>query len=286
MTRYIGAVASICFSSFLLPSGALAQSDEIRIAANLTTIIEATVSSIALINDRAPNSTVSDFAWSSSFNSSHWSFEGAGNINRDYLAFNMQGHLWGSGDNESFGVTYSGFGGLGEEAIYITGRTDWIYDPEVSDYTRMDFRQVTKFGDNSWWGYVVGGEVIFGGAIGAGSAIAGAAAATGGLALGVSAWIGAGGALAGSSALVSLSDTVQSLVETDEAPATPSPPARPPLPQPDEELLPRTGSTLTAIAQDGRMFGSGPDGIYALSGTFSLSDGTASGSIIEASSLR
>lgn len=271
----------ITFSLSIMGVAATAQ-DRARSAANLTTITEAALSSISLVSTHVQNKDFSDFSWSANLSERNWIFNGQGKLDGREIKFTMSGYLWGM-DKEDWNITYSGLGNLGDESIFISGRSDWILDNETLDYHDMNFRQVMKFGENSWWASVAGAEVLFGGVIGAGSAIAGASVATGGLALGLAGWIGAGGAVAGSTALISASDTITSHMET-EVPPTPQIPSRPSLPQPNEKLVPRAGKSLTAIADNTEMFGSSPDGIYALVGKYS--DKIAEGNIVKISSLK
>ena len=146
-------------------------STELRKAANLTTIVEAALSAVSLIQDRNIG-RFEALSWSADYSERDWVFRAKGSIDGKDVTLTMVGYLWGQ-DEESWNISYAGQGSLGDEAILISGQADWHFDIEVSGYRHMDFRQVMKFGDNSYWGWVIGAEFIGGGVIGAGAAIAG-----------------------------------------------------------------------------------------------------------------
>ena len=167
-----------------------------------------------------------------------------------------------------------------EEPLVINGTATWVYDKDVNDYRAMDFRQVTKIGGNSFWGWVLGSEIIVGGVVGGVVAVGGSAAATGGLALGLAPWVAAGGAMGGAATLVTISAGAKSLLETNQTPPPPPVPARPNLPPKDgETLAPREGEMLVALSREHTISGSAIDGVHVLNGYYFLEKGSAQGSI-------
>ncbi|SRR5258706_9129162 len=136
-------------------------------------------------------------------------------------------------------------------------------------------------GTNSFWGWVVGSEIIVGGTIGAGAAVAGAAVATGGVALGAAAWIGAGGAVAGSSALVSVRNTIRVIRESGQPVAAPAAPERPAAPSKSEPLKPEKDKVYITMSKDGKIQATRPDGSTVLTGNFDNKSGNAKASVTE-----
>jgi hypothetical protein len=89
----------------------------------------------------------------------------------------------------------------------------------------MTFHNVVKFGENSFWGWVVGSEIIVGGAIGGGAGfVVTSATGPGAVVVGVAAAIG------GANATVALSNAVRTIVESDAPTPPPALPNRPPIP--------------------------------------------------------
>jgi hypothetical protein len=58
----------------------------------------------------------------------------------------------------------------------------------------MDFHLVTKFGDHSYWGWMLGAEIVVGGTVGGAGAVATATIATSSAAVAASPWIALAGA--------------------------------------------------------------------------------------------
>jgi hypothetical protein len=214
---------------------------------------EAAVASSALIQDHSGGSATQDVSWSLKYSERDWTFEAKG----AELEFLITGYLWGQ-DDESWMINYSGLGSVDGEPLRIYGQADWEFDKEASDYRHINFRQVMKFGEHTFWGWVLGTETIVGGTIGAGGALAGAAVATGGVALGAAPWIAAAGAVSGLSALVGTSLAAKSLLDSNEPPPPPPTPQAPAPPAAGSKLVPSEGTILTAVSRDGRIFASGP----------------------------
>ena len=271
-------VLAVAFVFFAFTTHSVYASAELRKGANLTTIVEAALSAASLIQDRNIGS-LETLSWSADYSERDWVFRANGSIDGKDVTLTMVGYLWGQ-DKESWNISYTGLGKLGEEAILISGQADWHFDIEVSDYRYMDFRQVMKFGDNSFWGWVLGAETIGGGIIGAGAAVAGSAIATGGVAVGAAPWIAAGGFAAGAASLIGASAAAKSLLESDNPTPRPLAPERRSPPKAGEKLFPTKGIIYTAVSGDGRIKGSGPDGIFVLSGKYEATKGTANGTII------
>ncbi|MEW7286175.1 hypothetical protein AB2S03_25430, partial [Escherichia coli] len=121
----------ITFSLSIMGVAATAQ-DRARSAANLTTITEAALSSISLVSTHVQNKDFSDFSWSANLSERNWIFNGQGKLDGREIKFTMSGYLWGM-DKEDWNITYSGLGNLGDESIFISGRSDWILDNETLD---------------------------------------------------------------------------------------------------------------------------------------------------------
>lgn len=294
MKRNAAVTALVVSAVIYLPVTATAQESLSR-AANLTAIAEAALSTASLVQDYLDifdGGVLEEIQWSATYTQRHWIFRASGNAGEQTFSFTMVGYLWGDEDQD-WSITYTGLGQLREEPIFISGRSDWILNQEdlSYSYTDMEFRHVVKFGESSYWGWVVGGEAILGGTIGAGGAIAGASLVTGGLALGAAAWIGSAGALTGATALISASDTAKSLISSEELESD-GPPDAPPLPErpllePGVEFEPEEGITVIAIAvpenaplsDAGDIVGHGPGQSYEIMGTFEA--GEASGMMVQ-----
>jgi hypothetical protein len=244
-------------------------------AANLTTMTEATLATVTLVQDRS-GGKFGEMSWSATFSERDWVLTAAGKINDEPFGFTISGYRWG-GDKEDWLVNFAGLGGVQKERLSINGKSIWRYDEKLSDHVAMDFQQVAKFGEHSIWGWVVGSEILIGGTIGAGSAIATAGLATGGVALGASIWIGAGGYAFGSAAMIGVSAGVKELLKSDSPPPAPVPPERPKAPNNGVKLVPEKGTIYTAIARDGTILASSLDGVFIVSGKYDSSG--ASGTI-------
>jgi hypothetical protein len=248
----------------LLSGHAVAQSTaEVRKGLIVATIAETMLASASLTQTHARQS-LREFKWSSRYSDREWSLTGTGSTGNRKITISVSGFIWGD-QGQDLLVTYAGSGMSGDEPILLYGRADWPYDRERKDYLTTDFRHAMKFGKNSFWGWVTGSEIVVGGVVGAGGAVATTTVATGGLALGAAAWIGGAGAVAGSSALVSVSQAVKSLQESNTPVAAPALPPRPEPPAKGEPLKPQDGKIIvvriSAIVDAG--FGVIADGVSA-----------------------
>lgn len=268
------AVFSSCIS-------AASASPEMRKAAILSAMTEAALSSVSLMHDHL-HKDLKNFNWTSTFSDRDMAFRGEGFFGDSSdgvkFSFTLTGYLWGD-DQQDLSLTYSGLGYANDEPIRLNGRSDWAYNKDKSDYMNMDFRHVMKFGKNSYWGWIVGSEIIMGGALGAGGAIAGTAAATGGVALGAALWIGAKGAAEGASALVAVSTLVKTLTESHEPVDQPKQPDRPTPPLKGNPIRLAPDQILTAVSKNGQLLGKGPDKLV-LSGKYDNIGGSAEGGIM------
>lgn len=178
-------------------------------------------------------------------------------------------------NDEDLETSFVGNGAFGPEPIYISGRSAF-FDHSGHSYGRMDFSNMIKIGDNSWWGWIRGTELIVGGAIGA----AGGVVATGATA-GAAVVIGLGAALSGAASAVSISDVAAEYFNTGED-DPPSLPATPSLPDITSETLVANlvddYIIVEASLDTGRLGGSFPQG-SEITGTFDFESGTGSGEI-------
>lgn len=265
---------------FLVLAGSAAEASEnLKRAANLTAIAEASLATVELISDLDVGE-IGRFSWSANYAESEWKLHVEGNVDGSRLEFALVGFLWGHNEGD-WEINYSGSGDLGEEPLLIAGRAKWIFDREKASYSEMDFDQTMKIGENSIWLSIAGAEAIVGGTIGAGGAIVATSVATGGIGFGASLWVGAAGAGAGASALISASGTVKSFIEADQAPP---PLERPPRPNQREngtfEAPESSGFILTAVDISGRIRGTSIDGKLELDGMYKDGSNFASGTII------
>lgn len=275
MGKFIQSFPLVCFL-VAFPAAAFAQS-EIGRAANVMTISEALLAETALVSEHFAESA-DNFTWSANYAERHWVATMNGMMKNQESLLTMTGFLWGD-DGESMTVSYSGMGQIGGEPVLVHGQASWLYDPETEDYQAMDFQHVTRIGENSIWGWVLGAEIVVGGAVGGVVAVGGSSAVTGGLALGAAPWIAAGGAAGGVATFITISTGTKELLEADSAPPPPTPPERPQLPKEGEDIGPSAGRIVVAMTDEGRLTGSAVDGTHVLEGTYSLSEGFAEGII-------
>jgi hypothetical protein len=250
---------------------------ELGKAANLTTMSEAALATIAVLSDRF-GARIEEFSWSVDFTDSEWIAHQNGIVAGKDTAFTMTGFVWGS-DRETLSVNYSGLGHVGGEPLLVNGTAQWLYNKDAHDYQEMNFSQVTKIGSNSFWGWVLGAEVIAGVGGGGLVAVGTAVTATGGMAIGAAPWLAAGGAVGGAVAFVTLSNGVKSLLESKTAPPPPPMPERPSLPKKGEMLALREGHILVVFSEKAEIYGFAIDGVHTLSGNYSFEEGHARGSI-------
>lgn len=254
-------------------------SSEMQRAVILTTMTESALASVSLIQKRL-GGKLQGFSWSATYSDRDLVFSGSGIIGEQKVSFTSSGYLWGE-EKQNLLFSYSGIGYAGKDPLRINGKSDWPFDVKSSDYLTMDFQQAIKLGDNSFWGWVVGSEIIVGGVIGAGGAIATSAVATGGVALGAAIWIGAAGGATVATAFVSASETVKNLTESHEPVAPPPKPDRFKVPTEPGVLKPADGLIYTAISKEGKIQGSGPEQNLVLYGTYDAKNGKASGYVKE-----
>lgn len=267
MKHFMSILALTLVLATVAPHGVHA-SPESRVAANLLTMAEATLSAVSLILDHT-DGKLQEFSWTANYSERDWLIRARGIIDGEPIGFTLLGYLWGQ-DKEDWVVQYSGLGTRGKqrEPVRLNGKAEWHFDKEISDYREMDFYLVVKFGDNSFWAWVLGAEVISGAIIGG----AGGLVTTGGIGLVV-------GALGGATAAASISSSAKSMLKSDRPVDSPEPPKRPDPPQKDERLGPKAGQILVAVAPDGRIWGSGPNGTHVLSGKYNSQDRSAAGSV-------
>lgn len=251
------AVACLLLAATLSPLQAQ-EVPRLREMVILTTISEAVLATHSLVQARAEGN-FEILSWNATYTEREWLLEAQGKTSAQDFKLTMTGYLWGA-EGTSWTVAFSGLGRLGEEAVQIHGQAEWTYDPKLSDYRDMDFRQVAKFGSNTFWGWVLGSEIVIGGAIGA----------TGGLVAGPAGSIG--GAIVIGSAAVGLSSGAKYLLESDEPVDPPEPPKRPVPPKEGEDLR---ADIMTAVFPNGEIQGTGLDGV-TLNGKFTK-DGYAEG---------
>lgn len=262
---------------FLGSTSAVNASPEFRKAAILSTMTEAALSTLSLMQDHL-GGDVQGFSWSATYSSRDFTFYGRGVIGKQKVSFAMSGYIWGN-DKQDLLITYSGTGESDKERISLNGRADLPFDKDNVDHMTMDFSQVMKFGENSHWGWVKGSEILIGGTLGAGAALTIAGASTGGVALIGSLSIGGMGAATGADLFLSLSKSVVSpLTESHEPVDPPSQPERPSSPGEDNPIKLAPGQILTAVFKDGRLSGYGPSEI-TLSGLYDKQRNYAKGEI-------
>ncbi|WP_195820663.1 hypothetical protein [Roseobacter sp. MH60115] len=276
MKHFLSCLLILSASLFLRPHVAMA-SPELRKAANVMVMAEALLAETSLLSERF-GENIEELVWSASFSERQWVVNISSVVNGQEANMTMTGYAWGD-DDETIAINYSGLGRVGAEPVLMHGQAVWLYDPEAQDYQSMDFHHVTRIGENSIWGWVLGAEIIVGSLGGSALAVGTSAAATGGLALGAAPWIAAGGAAKGAAGLVTFSAAASVLLEADEAPEPPPTPTRPSLPRSNEELLPERGNIIVALSGDGQLTGSASDGTHFLNGSYNWNEGSANGSI-------
>jgi hypothetical protein len=252
MTRDLSVAVGTVLLLFYFGFAAYA-SPEFRKAANLMTTSEAALATMAIVSQRF-DTRIEELSWSVEFAEREWVAQLRGNVNNKESQITITGYVWG-GDNETLSINYSGLGNVGGEPLLINGTAKWLYNNEAQDYQGMDFQQVTKIGQNSFWGWVVGAEIIVGGT--AGGVVAVGVAAT----------------------LVTISTGAKDLLASDTAPPPPAMPARPNPPKEGDTLSPREGEILVALSTESTISGTAVDGVHVLTGSYSIEKGSAQGSI-------
>lgn len=161
---------------------------------------------------------------------------------------NYHGYRWGQ-NNTDWTINYFANGNLTETPIMVSGMALWVYNDKLSTHGSMEFSQVTKVGENSWWHFTRGAELILGGVAGAAAGIATAPALTplGGLAVGLTS-----GATAANE-FISLSENVEKTIFGKEG-EQPSPPEgrvdTPSVPKVMGDLQPKNGRTVVIFSNE------------------------------------
>lgn len=191
---------------------------------------------------------------------------------------NYNGYRWGQ-DNTDWSINYFASGNLIESPIMISGVALWVYNDELSTHGTMDFSQVTKVGENSWWHFTRGAELVLGGVAGAAAGIATAPAITplGGLAVGLTS------GAAAANEFFTLSENVKKTIfgEDGEQPAPPEEtPGTPSVPEVVGDLQPRIGRTVVVFSnEDLRVEGHGPAENATLQGSYDPSENMLAGEV-------
>ena len=230
------------------------------------------------ITDGTANISGSGISWTGSYSNSGWTYTGTGSFGGTLLSMNYSGALSGS-DGSDITVSIAGTGFLGSQPLFMNGSTQWFYDTATNDYLAMTFAQETKIGANSWWGWVVGTELILG--VGAGvvsGLVAGGAITVGtggsGAPVGVAAGVKAG-VVVGAAATVAttaISAAVKTTLAEDQHAAA-LPPAKPS----DSDLFsPLNQGTL--VADNGALYADDMNSLYRSTGSYAT--GAFSGTTI------
>lgn len=247
----------------------------------LLTMTEATLLLGTILKAHAKG-TFQYIKWWSNYTDRTWEVICEGGPTGKHARVKLSGYVWGE-ERQDLLVVYSGAGQIGGddkskgEPVLVHGRADWLYDRDRKDYLTTDFRHLTKFGENSVWGWVVGSEIVVGGTIGAAATIAAAPVTAG-----ASFALGLFNVSAGAGSFVTISQGLQSLRESNKPVAAPELPPRPTPPAPLDPLPPKENNIVVAIStnpQKGDISGHGPDPSMAISGSFDNAKGTAGGSV-------
>lgn len=247
-------------------------SSEKREIANLMTLSEAALATVALAVDRNEG-TAGNLSWEAYFSQRSWEIEVSGILNYQSYSFNLVGYTWGLNQGD-WQAHYSGYGRAADfEPIQINGRADWKFSENINRYSKMDFKHMVKFGRNSWWGWVVGSEVVAGAIVGG---TAGAVAGSGAGLIGAvpSAAIGA---VQGANGAVTLSEHVRTITESEEPVDPPDPPQRPNMPAEGDNLERTEDSIIISVERHGRNISGSFGNSLVLAGSYE--QGYASGEI-------
>ena len=246
--------------AILSPSSAYATTFTQRM--NLHTMLEATTSVLTTLADRDTGAIQQDISWAGTFDDTGWTYSGSGVFSGDPLTLNYVGSLSGQ-NGQDIVVSFTGTGFIGLEPLTMTGESRWFYDALTGDYLAFEFKHLTKIGQNSLWGWVLGGEIVAG--VGAG-VVVGAGLATvigpGGVVPGVAAGTAATGVLVGISA------GAQSLLVEDAGPPPEPDPPTPPE-EPDEGDAFFEGFIITRTDEDGLLAARDLSVRYGAVGSFS-----------------
>lgn len=215
------AVLACCFA---MSSPAWAQEADVLRTANVSVMAEAALATVAMI-DRRVEGRISSWQWNARLSRREWriSITAAGERSG---GLELLGFTWTENGGDLV-TTYAGWGEAEGEPVRVYGHASWPFDSDRRDYVDMQFRQATAFGENSWWTWTVGAEVVLGAVAGGwGGVITVPVTGPGAIAVGLL------GALGGAEAAATLSNTVRSaLAEEEEGPPEPPPlPDPPPLP--------------------------------------------------------
>jgi hypothetical protein len=216
------------FSSFFLALILLSQAhaapsaSDLRRAAIVTTAAEVALATTSFLKDRNPNKSVKT-EWSIRVSDRNWVLSINGSVGDQNYGYTVAGFLWG-GESEDWLVTYSGLGNS-TEPIFLSGKALWRYDANIGDHATMSFEQAVKFGENSYWGWMRGSEIIIGGALGGAGGVIVAVRTPAAVLTGLV------GAMGGAASAVALSDVAKEFLEAHDPPAPPPAPKPPNIPK-------------------------------------------------------
>ena len=271
----------LLFSLLVFPIESAHATSHLNRTTNILVIAEAILLQTSIVHHQS-NTREINLNWSAKFSDRHWTTTLSGKASSQDFLLVIDGFNWGK-EEEDLIVQYSGTGHLGDSPVLVHGRATLVRNKEANDYQAMEIEHVTRIGNNSFWGWVAFAETVVGGIVGGGAATAAAtvaAASTGGLTLGVTPWIVAGGAAGGIATLVTISTGVKELTtESNDPPDPPPAQVRPEIGS-REITFPNDDRVVVAMSDDGQITGHASDGPFALTGTYNIESGQASGQIL------
>lgn len=155
---HLSGLAGPAQSSVLLQEMALHSMLE-STASVLTTLGDYAVLNPDGLSNGSPTIGQAGIAWRGTYSDTGWTYSGSGQFGGMALQLNFSGSLRGS-DGSAIAIAVVGSGTLGSQPLAIGGNSTWLYDAASDDYLSMIFRQETKIGDHSHYGWVVGFEKL------------------------------------------------------------------------------------------------------------------------------
>lgn len=240
-------------------SSALADSNvDLRRTAIVSTLSEAIVSVAAQIEAQT-GKRVHGLKWTAEFSDKEWKCAAAGKANNDDISFEISGVMEGN-SGEELKSDFGGKGSAKDLSFALDGNARWAFDAKRRDYHGMSFRQVMKFGQDTPWAWIVGGEVLVGGVVAGGVAIVTAP-------LGPISWLAVGAtATGGITTLISASNTVVSMRKPSDIPSAVLSLSASQLVK--RQVKPEKDIIYVALQKNGKIIATGPNGSTVMTGNF------------------
>ncbi len=215
----------------------------------LNTINESILVEISMISKRYDDAFIKQIEWHVVYSEKDFLVSMSGiTDNGKEIKLSYNGITWN--DDDKIRINFSGIGDVSGETLRLNGQSIYSMDSNKKDFINMDFTEVTKFGEHSFWDWFEGAEILGGGVLGGAIATGATDLATAGAAIIATPWTATYGFASGVSTALSISIYIQSHAQSEKPTAAPPKPNRPDLPQKGEPWSPGNNLLYTVMDRE------------------------------------